>query len=104
MNRIRPRDLRGADDCRNVQVAVGAARRPDTDVLVGKPHVQGVLVGFRVDGDRLDAELAAGVDDPQRDLTPVGDQYFLEHHASRASRASTTPWFTQLTEFVFMPV
>jgi hypothetical protein len=41
--------------------------------------VQRVLVGLRVDGDRLDAEFAARVNDPQRDLTPVGDQDLFEH-------------------------
>ena len=72
-------DFGGADDRRHVQVAVGAARRADADVLVGEPDVQGVLVGLGVDGDRLDAQLAAGEDDAQRDLAAVGDQDLLEH-------------------------
>ncbi len=31
-------------------------------------------VGLGVDAHRLDAQLARGTDDPQRDLAPVGDQ------------------------------
>ena len=53
-------DLGRADDGRHVQVAVGAARRADADVLVGEAHVQRVLVGLGVHRDGLDAELAAG--------------------------------------------
>ena len=79
MDRVGAGDLGGADDRRHVQVAVGAARRADADVLVGEPDVQRVLVGLGVDGDGLDAELAAGADDAQRDLAAVGDQDFLEH-------------------------
>ena len=52
-------DFGGADHGRHVQVAVGAARRADADVLVGEPDVQRVLVGLGVDGHGLDAELAA---------------------------------------------
>ena len=63
----------------HVEIAVGASRRADADVFVGKPHVQRVLVGFRVDRDGLDPELAAGEDHPQRDLAAVGDQDLLEH-------------------------
>ena len=59
MDRVGAGDFRGADDRRHVQVAVGAARRADADVLVGEPDVQRVLVGLRVDGDGLDAQLAA---------------------------------------------
>ena len=79
MNRVGAGDLGGADDRRHAQVAVEAARRTDADVLVGKPHVQRVLVGLRIDGDGLDAELAAGADDAQRDLAAVGDQNLVEH-------------------------
>ena len=72
-------DFGGADHRRHVQVAVGAARRADADVLVGEPDVQRVLVGLGIDGDGLDAELAAGEDDAHRDFAAVRDQDFLEH-------------------------
>ena len=54
-------------------------RRADADGLVGQLDVARVLVGLRVHGDRLDAHLAGGLDDPAGDLAPVGDQDFLEH-------------------------
>src|SRR5207245_8896991 len=38
-----------------------------------------VGVGLRGGDDRPDAELAAGADDPQRDLAAVGDQDLVEH-------------------------
>jgi hypothetical protein len=41
--------------------------------------VQLVLVGLGIDGDRLDAELAARVDDAEGDLAAVGDQDLLKH-------------------------
>ena len=34
----------------------------------------GLDIGIGVDGDSLDAEVAAGADDPQRDLAAVGDE------------------------------
>ena len=79
MNRVGAGDLGGADDGRHVQVAVGAPRRTDADVLVGKPHVQRVLVRLGADGDGLDAKLAARVDDAKRHLAAVRNQNLLEH-------------------------
>ena len=38
-----------------------------------------VAVELGVHGDRGDAELAAGADDPDGDLAPVGDQDLVEH-------------------------
>ena len=46
MNRVGARDLRGADDGRHVEIAVGAPRRPDADLLVREAHVQRVFVRF----------------------------------------------------------
>ena len=79
MDRVGAGNLGGADDRRHVEVAVGAARRADADVLVGEADVQRVLVGLGVHGHGLDAELAARVDDAQGDLAAVRDQDFLEH-------------------------
>ena len=77
MNRVRAIDLSRAQHGWNVEVAVGAARRPDADILVGKAHMKRVLVGLGIDRDRLDAKFAAGANDPQRNLPAVGDQIFL---------------------------
>ena len=63
---------------RNVEVALARGGRADADGLVGESHVQRFAVGLGVDGDGLDAELAAGADDAQGDLAAIGDQDFLE--------------------------
>src|SRR4029434_107754 len=79
MDRVGTCNLGGADDRGNVQITFGAARRADTDVLIGKADVKRVLVRFGEHGDGLDAELTARVDDPQRDLSAIGNQNLLEH-------------------------
>ena len=79
MNGVRAGNFSGADHGRHVQVAVGAARGTDAHVFVGEFHVQRVFVGLRIHGHGLDAELAAGIDHPQRHFAAVRDQDFLEH-------------------------
>ena len=58
----------------DVQVALGRRRLADADRLVGELEVRGVGVGGGIDARRLDAQLAAGADDPQGDLAAVGDE------------------------------
>ena len=53
---------------------------------VGQLHVLGVAVGLGIDDDGLDAHLAAGALDPQRDLAAIGDQDLLEHAGRRFTR------------------
>ena len=79
MNGITSRPLRGVQKSHNRQVAFGGAGRPDQVGLVGQPDVGGETIGLRVYRHRLDAQLAAGADDAHRDLTPIGDQDFLDH-------------------------
>src|SRR4029450_8830853 len=69
----------GRDNGRHVQIAVCAAGRANAEVLVREANVQGVLVGLRIDRDRLDAEFPARIDDAKGDLTTVRDQNFFEH-------------------------
>src|SRR2546427_7652733 len=94
MNSVGARDLRGADDRRDVQVAVRAAGRPDADVFVGEPHVQRVLVGLGVDRHRLDAQLTARKDDAECDLSAVRDQNFLEHCYFVRMANNRSPYWT----------
>ena len=61
VNRVRARDLGGADNSRHTQIALGAARRPDAHLLVRKPDVQRVLVCLGIDGNRLDVEFPARI-------------------------------------------
>ena len=72
-------DLAGGQQARNVEIALGGRRRADADALVGEAHVHGVGVGGGVHGDGGDAELLARALDAQCDLSPVGDQDFVEH-------------------------
>jgi hypothetical protein len=78
MDRVGLGDLRGRDDRRDVEVGSGRGIRPDADVFVREPDVEGVAVGLAVDRDRANAELPAGRDDPQGDLPAVGDQDLLK--------------------------
>ena len=65
---------RGADNRRDVEVAVLGRGRADTDRFVGHPHVQRVLVGGGVNRDRLDAKLAAGANYPDCDSATICDE------------------------------
>ena len=67
------------DDGGNIQVAFGKAGWPDADGFVGKANMERVAVGFTVDGDGAHAELAAGVQDAQRNFSAIGNQYFTKH-------------------------
>ena len=72
-------DFGGADDGRHVQVAQRRGRRPDAHRFVGQQHVLEAGVGGGVHGDGLDAQLAAGAQDAQRDLAAIGDDDFFQH-------------------------
>ena len=61
------------------EVALGRRLAAQRVGLVGQPDMEGVLVELGVDGDRRDAELAAGPDDPHGDLAPVRDEHLVEH-------------------------
>jgi hypothetical protein len=79
VDRVGAGDLGGRDDARDAQVRVARRRGADAHVVVGEAHVQGLAVRLGVDGDGLDAQLAARADDAQGDLAAVGDEDFLEH-------------------------
>ena len=86
VDRVGARDLGGADDRRDVEVARARRRRTDADLLVGEADVQRVGVGGRVDGDRADPHLPTGTDDPQRDLAAVRYENLFKHAAIRTSQ------------------
>ena len=79
MHRLGAGLLAGGDDLVDQQIGLRGGRRPDGDRLVGHFDVQRVLVGFRIDRDRLHAHLARGLDDAAGDLAAVGDQDLVEH-------------------------
>ena len=81
MDRLHVADLRGADHAVDLQVAVRRLGQADAIGLVGQRQVVRAAVGLAENGHGLDAQLAAGTKDPQGDLTPVGNEDALEHHA-----------------------
>ena len=72
-------DLAGRHDGRDVEIAVARRRRADAHALIGQAHMHRLFIRGRMDGDRLDAELAAGAQHAQRDLAAIGDEDFVEH-------------------------
>ena len=71
VDRFGARLARGPDVLGDVEV------RADLDGLVGRARVQRAAIVGRDDGDGGDPELAAGAEDPERDLAPVGDEQLL---------------------------
>ena len=82
-----------------VEVALGKTRAADAIRLVGELHMQRVRIGCGVDGNGLDAHIAARADNTDRDLAAVGDEHFIEHEAfltfharvQRTYRRGSTP-------------
>src|SRR5664279_6657820 len=74
MDGVNVRDFSGADDCRDVEVAVVETWRANADGFVGEPDMQRVTVGFAVYRDRLDAQLLAGANHPQGDFPSVRNE------------------------------
>src|SRR6516225_1839132 len=79
MDGDRVSDFRCRDDCRHVEVALRGGRWSDAYRLIRKQHVLEAVVGGGVNGHRLDAQLAARAQDPQRDLAAVGDDDLFDH-------------------------
>ncbi len=79
MNRVRAGDLGRSDQSRDVEIGLACRRRSDADVVVGEAHVQRLAISFGVDGNRLNAQLAARTNHTQRDLAAVRDENLVEH-------------------------
>ena len=79
------------DHVGDVQVAVACRGRADANGLVGELHRERLGVRGRVDGHGTDAELAAGTDDPYRDLPPVGHQDLGKHPPPSSCRRDRDP-------------
>ncbi len=61
-----------------IEIALGGTRRADAEKAVCGLAVRRFPVGLGADGDRLQAELAAGALDPDCDLATIGDQNGIE--------------------------
>jgi hypothetical protein len=68
----------GGEDLVDAQVALARRRRPDGHRVVGGEHVSRGTIGVAVHRDRLQAALAAGAHDPDRDLAAVGHEHTPE--------------------------
>src|ERR1017187_10504788 len=79
VDRDRVRDFRGADDGWHIQVALRRGRRSNADRFVRQQHVleAGVRGGMHRHG--LDAQLATGAQNAQRDFAAIGDDDFFQH-------------------------
>jgi alpha-D-ribose 1-methylphosphonate 5-triphosphate synthase subunit PhnG len=79
MDRDRAGHLHGADDRRDIEIAVAGRIGADAHGFVGEAHVLEVGVHLGVHGHRLDVQLLAGAQHAQGDLAAVGDQHFAQH-------------------------
>ena len=67
-------NLCGSDDLGNIKIGVRTGRGTDADFVIGKVQVPGTTIRLRVDHHRLDAEFSTRTNNPQSNLTAVGDQ------------------------------
>ena len=74
MNRIGTARGGRRNDVGDIQIAAAARGIPHADSLISQLHMQGIAIHRAVHSHRGDAHLPATTDDPQSDLTPVGDQ------------------------------
>ena len=90
MDRVGAGRLAGVNDLVDDEIGLSRSGRADGDRLVRHFDMERVLVGFRIDGDGLDAHAARRLDDPAGYLAAVGDEDFLEHRRlnRRKARAS----------------
>src|SRR4029077_7331090 len=95
MNRVNIADLGRAHDPIDFQITLKAGRRTDTDRFIGELDVQRIDVCFRIDREGANAEFLAGANHPQRDLSAISNENFLEHvnlasFVCKSARASVT--------------
>ena len=90
VDRIRVRDFGCRKDAGIVAVALVTRRRTDAHVFVGEADVQGVRIRLRMDGDGGEPQFLAGTDHAQRDLTPIGDENFLEQGRTQSGSSANS--------------
>ena len=78
VDRLRVGHFCRGDDRRNVEIAPRRGGGPDAHGFVRQAHILRLAIGFGVHHHRLDAELAAGPLDPQRNLAAIGDENLAE--------------------------
>src|SRR5262249_1439577 len=95
MNRISSGRSRPVNDLRDVEIALQGRARSDGNRAIGQLDVQRLLIGVGKDRNRLDAELAARLDDANGNLAAVRDQQTSNHErlqpGFRFSRNARSP-------------
>ena len=81
VNRFRAGLFAGVNDLVDHQIGLRRRCSADEHGLIRHFNMQRVLVGFGIDGNRLDPHAACGLDDTASDFATVCDQDFLEHAA-----------------------
>src|SRR4029079_19657361 len=74
--------LRRVEDLVDGEIRLGRETAAEGDGDVRPPRVERLRVDVGTDRDALDAHLARGADDAERDLTAVGDQDAAEHRGA----------------------
>ena len=75
MHGIAPSEQSSAHDLPDSKVALRRAGRADVHDAVCQPSGERVLIGIADGDDDLDALVATGADDPNRNLAAVGDEH-----------------------------
>jgi len=76
VDRIAAGDGGSSQDCLGIEVAVLGCRRTDAQTFVSQLRVQGILVRFGANRNRLDAHFATSPDDRDSDFTAVWQSEF----------------------------
>ena len=72
-------DFGRRDNGRHVQVAFAGLRGANTDAFIREGGVEGILVRRGIHGNRGDAHLTAGPDDPYGYFAAIGYENTSEH-------------------------
>ncbi len=88
MDRVGAGLAAGVEDLVDDEIGLSRGGRADGDRLVRHFNVERVLVGFRVDGDGLDAHAARRLDDAAGYLAAIGDQDFIEHRRPEPGKSA----------------
>ena len=78
MHRLRTGVQRRSDQRIDVQVTLRCRGRPDGHRYIGHPHREAIAICLAVHREGLQAQLACGAYDPDRDLAAIGNQQPLE--------------------------
>src|SRR5882724_5804652 len=91
MNRVRAAMFRDLQNLVDVEIGLTRSRGANGIGLVCHQYVQGDAIHLGINRNRKNPQLAAGPNDPHRDLPPVGNENLLEHDDAGASAPLVLP-------------